>query len=95
MGLCRPISSIAASVAYTLGTPVLDQTSLGGLWNYQILFSPPQQRDVRGDSGILPSPVDAPPLTVALEEQLGFKLQTSRAPVHVLVIESVRRPTAN
>ena len=92
-GTCRPASSIAASAAYTLAVPVLDKTGLAGLWNYQILFSAPP------GAGAGPSPLpevsDAPPFRIALEEQLGLKLQTARGPVEVLVVESVRRPGEN
>jgi len=34
-------------------------------------------------------------MTTALEEQLGLKLQSGRAPADVIVVTSLRRPTAN
>ena len=37
----------------------------------------------------------APFLQRALEEQLGIKLQPARAPVEVLVIDSIDRPSEN
>jgi uncharacterized protein (TIGR03435 family) len=36
-----------------------------------------------------------PPILVALEEQLGVKLESERAQVAVVVVESVGRPTPN
>jgi uncharacterized protein (TIGR03435 family) len=36
-----------------------------------------------------------PPILVAIEEQLGLKLESRRTQVPVLIVESVDRPTQN
>jgi uncharacterized protein (TIGR03435 family) len=94
-GTCLPASSIADSVAYSMQAPIVDGTGLAGLWNYQLVFSPSPPRTPSGDAAPLPASDQAPPLPIALEEQLGLKLKTSRDPVDVLVIEAVRQPTEN
>jgi uncharacterized protein (TIGR03435 family) len=38
------------------------------------------------------APAELPSLFVALEEQLGLKLEPGRAPVDVAVIDSIQRP---
>ena len=38
---------------------------------------------------------DAPSLFTAVEEQLGLKLESTQAPVSVVVIDHVERPTPN
>ena len=66
--------------------PVLDRTGLKGSYAFTLKFAPPQNTN--------PDP-DRPPFMTALQEQLGLKLDATRAPVDVLVIDSVERPSEN
>ena len=66
--------------------PVLDRTGLKGNYAFDLKFAAPQNTD---------PPPDRPPFTTALQEQLGLKLDAVRAPMDVLVIDSVQRPAAN
>jgi uncharacterized protein (TIGR03435 family) len=90
-GVCREISDIAANVANTLGVPVLDRTGLNGLWNFQLVFLHPESVT----AGAAQASQDVPLLPIALQEQLGLKLERSQGPVDVLVVASVRTPTEN
>jgi uncharacterized protein (TIGR03435 family) len=43
-----------------------------------------------------PAPTDdGPSLFTAVQDQLGLKLQSTKAPLDVLIIEHAERPTAN
>ena len=74
---------------------VIDRTGLKGTFDIDLTFTP--ERMPQG-----PPPPGAPPLTIdpngpslftALQEQLGLKLESERAPVEVLVIDHVERAT--
>jgi uncharacterized protein (TIGR03435 family) len=64
---------------------VIDRTGLSGAWDFDLTFAPPE---VAADANR-----DLPSLFTALQEQLGLKLEPSRGPVDVFVIDSVKRPT--
>jgi uncharacterized protein (TIGR03435 family) len=70
---------------------VVDKTGLTGAWNFELLYTPDQP--VRLNGAIVPPNPDAPSLFTAVQEQLGLKLESSRGPVDVLVIDRVNRPT--
>jgi uncharacterized protein (TIGR03435 family) len=38
---------------------------------------------------------DSPSILVALQEQLGLRLESTRGPVDVIVIDHIARPPAN
>ena len=71
-----------------LGAPVIDETGLKSSYNFNLEFTDP--RDPR------PRQPDAPPdLIPAMQEQLGLRLQATKAPVEVLIIDHMERPTEN
>jgi uncharacterized protein (TIGR03435 family) len=93
-----------AEVASTLqGTildkPAVDQTGLGEKYDFIVKFTPdPGQMAGFGAAGPAPavSNPDAPPdLFAAFQQQLGLRIETSKAPVDVLVIDKIEKPSAN
>jgi uncharacterized protein (TIGR03435 family) len=84
-----------ARVAGALTTPmqrvVVDKTGLAGPWNLDLRYTPDQQVRLNGD--VVTADPDTPPLVTAIQEQLGLKLEPSRGPVEVLVIDRISRPT--
>jgi uncharacterized protein (TIGR03435 family) len=78
-----------------LGREVVDRTGLSGTFDVDLLYLP--EFPVGGVSpdrlAFDPRFQGRPGLTTALREQLGLKLESSRGPVDVLVIDSVERPT--
>jgi uncharacterized protein (TIGR03435 family) len=80
---------------------VIDRTGLPGRYAFTLTFTPsPEQlaeleRDV--PPGIVEPPVDpnGPSIFAALQEQLGLRLESRRAPVETVVIKSIQRPSSN
>ena len=75
---------------------VHDRTGLTGGFDIDLEFTPDPTiyRDGTPPPG---APLDpgAPSFFAALEEQLGLKLEAVRAPVEVLVIDRMERPSEN
>jgi uncharacterized protein (TIGR03435 family) len=89
-GGCEPLASMARALERGLRTTVIDETGLTGSWDYALAYQPlALGASLAGTSDVRPS------LFVALEEQLGLKLERRRGPVDVVVIDSVQRPTEN
>ena len=84
------VSELARVLAIPLGRPVVDRTSLSGAYDIRLQFSD----DL---SGTTPPPetVTSSGIFTAIQEQLGLKLESAKAPVNVLVIDHIDRPTAN
>jgi uncharacterized protein (TIGR03435 family) len=80
-----------------LDKPVVNQTGLSGRFDFTLKFTPDQTQLPPGVR--LPPPPDdgtAPPdLFTAMQEQLGLKLQATKAPVDVIVIDRVAKPSGN
>jgi uncharacterized protein (TIGR03435 family) len=96
-GGSMPMSNLASLLASMLNRPVYDRTNLTGNFDIQLEYTPDQMPQIPPGATLppgltLPSP-DGPSLNTALQEQLGLKLEATRGPVDVLVIDSVEQPT--
>jgi bla regulator protein blaR1 len=75
---------------------VLDRTQLAGAFDFRLSWTPerlPQGPPPPGAPPLPPVDPNGPSLFAALQEQLGLKLESTRAPLDVLVIDRVERPT--
>jgi len=86
------IRTLAWSLARLQHRPVIDRSGMTGLYDFDLIYTP--------DGGPLVfngvrSPADGPALATAMREQLGLKLESTRAPIDVVVIDRVSPPTEN
>jgi len=72
--------------------PIVDQTGLTGVYNISFAFT----REEPGAVGMAQLPDSAAPnLFEALEDQLGLKLVSVKAPVDVIVVDHAEAPAEN
>jgi uncharacterized protein (TIGR03435 family) len=74
---------LARILANDLERPVVDRTGIEGTFDVDLEWTPEQNID------------PGPSIFTAIQEQLGLKLESERAPVDVLVVDRVERPSAN
>jgi uncharacterized protein (TIGR03435 family) len=90
-----PVGALVTSLSGRAGRPVVDRTGLAGRYDVNLSWMP----DGMTAEQLEGIPRDARPQDVsmfeALEQQAGLKLEPSRAPMPVLVIDSVDRPSDN
>ena len=89
-----PLSTLVSRLSSELNAPVVDKTGLTGNYDAVLEYEP-----VRRQAGLSANPnpqepaVLMPPLRTALQQQLGLKLEDTKGPLDVIVIESVQQPT--
>ena len=78
------MADFGRSIQSGTGRIIVDKTGLEGYYAFTLRYTG------------TPSPdSDVPSLFTALQEQLGLRLQAASAPVRVLVIDNIQRPTEN
>jgi uncharacterized protein (TIGR03435 family) len=81
------MSDFALGMQAYLDRPVVDETGLSGRYDFTLKWTL--------DNSPITEPDAAPGIFTAVQEQLGLKLEATKGPTDVLVIEQVERPSAN
>jgi uncharacterized protein (TIGR03435 family) len=88
-GRCATIPNLATLLSRILRVEFVDQTGLPGRWDFVLAFTA-LAADASQEQTKLPT------VFVALEEQLGLKVErNARSPVEYVVIKAAHAPTAN
>jgi len=100
MGSAIPFENFIQSLSSMLGRTVVNKTGLTGFFDVQMHWAPdPGETGPFGPvPGVQPPPPAdpaGPSIFTALQEQAGLRLESSKGPVEVLVIDSVERPSEN
>jgi uncharacterized protein (TIGR03435 family) len=94
------VSNFVNFLVNQLGRPVIDKTGISGLYDLQLEWTPGSEQ-VPGpfapNPAAPPPPADAsgPSLFTALQEQLGLRLESTKGPVEVVVVDSAQKPAEN
>jgi uncharacterized protein (TIGR03435 family) len=96
------IANLCSQLGLVMDREVIDRTGLAGRFDIHLEVTPAdlQTKFVAGrgvDQPVQPAAddKDGPPISLALQQQLGLKLETGRGPVPVLVVDHIERPTDN
>jgi uncharacterized protein (TIGR03435 family) len=81
------MGDFALSLAYFLDKPVVDETGLTGRFDFVLSWT--------SDDTRTSNPNDPPSVFTAIQEQLGLKLESTKASAGVLVVDNVSRPSEN
>jgi bla regulator protein blaR1 len=87
------MSGIASAFWPLVSRIVVDRTELQGNFDLDLDFAPDSAAGGQGVSNEPPSVSQAASIFTAVQEQLGLKLESTRGPVEVLVIDRVEPPT--
>ena len=85
-----PIDALTKMIGSMMNREVVNQTGLTGKFDFHIQYHGDTPRDNRNED-----PTVWPPLTDALEDQLGLKLEPRKGMVRLLVVDHVELPSEN
>ncbi len=79
--------------------PVVDRTGLTDRYDFSLRYTPDPSARLANVPDALPRPAtDAdslPDLFTAFQQQLGLRLESTRGPVDIVVVDSIERPSEN
>jgi len=74
--------------------PIVDRTSLSGDFDFDLTWSGDPTLS-GGRSGASADAINLPDLFMAVQEQLGLKLEAQKLPIEIIVIDHAERPSEN
>jgi uncharacterized protein (TIGR03435 family) len=77
------VGGLAYSLSGIVGRVIVDKTGLTALYDIDLTWSPDNEPDT------------GPSIFTALQEQAGLKLEPAKAPLDVVVIDHIERPSEN
>jgi uncharacterized protein (TIGR03435 family) len=88
-----PLVAFANNLSGIVQRTVVDRTGLMGEWDFEISYAAESPANLPPGVELPPVDPSAPSLFTAIQEQLGLRLQATRGPVEVLVVDQIDRPT--
>lgn len=85
-----PLSLLLWQLRDEVRRPVIDRTGLDGDFDVDLYYMP----EVLPRLGAI-GPADAPSIFSAVRDQIGLKLEATRAAIDVIVIDRIEPPTEN
>ena len=81
------MEQLTRQLVFSAGRPVLDRTGLPGYYAFTL--------DWISENATPPPDSNVPAIFTAVQEQLGLKLEPTKGPIEMLVIDHVEKPSGN
>jgi uncharacterized protein (TIGR03435 family) len=95
-GQRNTLENLGQALSGQLGRPVVERTGLTGPFDLMLEWTPQGALPAEAQAILDASPnPDRPSIFTALQEQLGLRLVPDTAPIDVVVIDRVERPSEN
>ena len=95
------LAPLITFLSTTMGRPIQNETGLNGKYDFDLEWTPDQSTPY-GPFGDGPEGLEAypefsggPNIFTALQEQPGLKLESTKGPVDIIVIDRVEKPSEN
>jgi uncharacterized protein (TIGR03435 family) len=93
LGETASMAQLAYKLSRLLERPVVNNTGLEGNYDFKLEWTP--DLGTSAPDGQSADTTGGPSIFTALQEQLGLRLEATKGPVDVLVIDSVNKPSEN
>ncbi len=94
--LTQLADALTQELSRELGRVVIDKTGIQGRYDFALTWTPDTGASaVNNGADASAQPDTGPSIFTAIQEQLGLKLESSKGPVQVLVIDHAEMPTEN
>jgi uncharacterized protein (TIGR03435 family) len=96
LGEAIPITMFTNLLAGPLGRQVINKSGLTGRYDIDLRYTPGSGQASSDDADQSPQgSTSTASLFTAVQEQLGLRLESTKGPVEILVIDHVERPSEN
>lgn len=89
------VQTLTTALARQLGRVVVDKTGLEGKYDLTLAWSQDERSAEMTDLPDEDAASPGPSIFTAVQEQLGLKLESTKAPVETLVIDHIEQPSEN
>jgi uncharacterized protein (TIGR03435 family) len=89
------MQTLADLLGSALGRMVLNETGQDGEFDFKLQWTPDESQPNAADADVSAFDPAGPSIFTAVQEQLGLRLESAKAPVEVLVIDRAEKPSEN
>jgi uncharacterized protein (TIGR03435 family) len=84
------MNNLTETLAQQFSRPVVDKTGLKAKYDFTLHYHDTRLSDRSADDQD-----PTPPLDMAIQDQLGLKLEPGKGPIQLLVIDHIEKPSEN